>query len=78
MATSESDDFESADEELNARTERAARSKRYTSIGSDSDGDVDYIPVQYHTPIKGASKKECKSRSKKRDNIDKADDKSAG
>ncbi|OXU25787.1 hypothetical protein TSAR_003208 [Trichomalopsis sarcophagae] len=79
MATSESDDFESADEELNARTEQAARSKRYTSIGSDSDDDVDYIPVQYHTPMKGASKKEYKSPLQARDNyIDKADDKSAG
>ncbi|XP_058798937.1 protein FAM114A2 [Phymastichus coffea] len=61
MATSESDDFESADEELNARTKRINRSKKYNSIGSDSDDDIDYIPVQYHTPMKKSSKGESKN-----------------
>ncbi|KAJ8679664.1 hypothetical protein QAD02_015451 [Eretmocerus hayati] len=46
MATSESDDFESADEDLNACAESFNRRKKYASIGSDSDDDVDFIPVQ--------------------------------
>lgn len=65
MATSESDDFESADEELNARSERVNRGKKYNSIGSDSDDDVDYIPVQYHTPMKRSSRGESKTPNRR-------------
>lgn len=80
MATSESDDFESADEELNAaaRIEQPTRTPKriYNSIGSDSDDDVDYIPVQYHTPMRGANKEESKTLSqRKRSSIEKADGK---
>lgn len=78
MATSESDDFESADEELNAaRAEQATtRSKKvYNSIGSDSDDDVDYIPVQYHTPMRGNNNKEESKRpsQRKRSSMEKTD-----
>ena len=78
MATSESDDFESADEEMSAaRVDQSKRrpAKQYNSIGSDSDDDVDYIPVQYHTPMRGFNK-ECSNTplsQQKRSKIGKID-----
>ncbi|XP_011503551.1 PREDICTED: protein FAM114A2 [Ceratosolen solmsi marchali] len=68
MATSESDDFESADEELNARTEQTNKCKKYTSIGSDSDDDLDYIPVQYNNAVRGSNKEEHKISSYRKNN----------
>lgn len=68
MATSESDDFESADEEMNARKtmkyQQQPRAKKYTSIGSDSDDDVEFIPVQNHAPVKKYSKQKSPPQRK--------------
>lgn len=55
MATSESDDFESADEEMSGRRAQVAKSQKIYKrkcIGSDSDDDVDYIPVQSNPPVR--------------------------
>lgn len=58
MATSESDDFESADEELSARRAQVTSSqKTYKKcIGSDSDDDVDFIPVQSKPSVRSNKK----------------------
>jgi hypothetical protein len=77
MATSESDDFESADEELNVRTEYTNRPKKYASIGSDSDDDVDYIPVQYQTTIRDFKKEKLEISSQQKSSLNcKINDKS--
>nr|XP_003707147.1 PREDICTED: protein FAM114A2 [Megachile rotundata]XP_012149572.1 PREDICTED: protein FAM114A2 [Megachile rotundata]XP_012149573.1 PREDICTED: protein FAM114A2 [Megachile rotundata]XP_012149574.1 PREDICTED: protein FAM114A2 [Megachile rotundata] len=61
MATSESDDFESADEEMNHNmpTKRIIQTQHWsspTTIGSDSDDDTEYVPRPTYTNV-GFSKK---------------------
>ncbi|XP_023246817.1 protein FAM114A2 isoform X2 [Copidosoma floridanum] len=76
MATSESDDFESADEEMSAQRApryQQSRAKKYVSIGSDSDDDVDFIPVQNHAPVKKHSKQKSASQRKHNSSTGQAD-----
>lgn len=61
MATSESDDFESTDEEMNYNipTKRIIQTQHWsspTTIGSDSDDDTEYVPRPTYTNV-GFNKK---------------------
>ncbi|OAD57400.1 hypothetical protein WN48_02146 [Eufriesea mexicana] len=63
MATSESDDFESADEEMNIdvpikRSIQTQQWKSPTTIDSESDDDTEYVPRQPYTNIIYGRKKE--------------------
>ncbi|XP_006610243.1 protein FAM114A2 [Apis dorsata] len=62
MATSESDDFESADEEMNhdIPTKKCIQTKWNlpTTIDSESDDDTEYLPRQPHTNISFGREKE--------------------
>ncbi|XP_076756562.1 protein FAM114A2 [Xylocopa sonorina] len=56
MATSESDDFESADEEMNhemstRRNYQTQQWKSPTTIDSESDDDMEYVPRQPHANV---------------------------
>lgn len=78
MATSESDDFESADEEMSARRAQAVSHNQNTykkCIGSDSDDDVDYIPVQ-SPPVKSNKKYSVPSSHRSRRFVDRENEKS--
>lgn len=62
MATSESDDFESADEEMNhdIPTKKCIQTQWNlpTTIDSESDDDTEYVPRQSHTNISFGREKE--------------------
>lgn len=53
MATSESDDFESADEELNIRRNKNFQPKAPKTINSESDDDVENFSSSDHEIDKG-------------------------
>ncbi|XP_078043821.1 protein FAM114A2 isoform X2 [Augochlora pura] len=81
MATSESDDFESADEEMNHDTS-ARRSNQTqiwaspTTIDSESDDDTEFIPrapYNYQNMVYSEKSKKCSSKTDLTANINAAD-----